>query len=197
MELKDSKTRTNLMRAYAGESQARNRYDYAAYIAQKEGYGAISKVFEYTANQEKAHAAVFLSFLKASNGEAITLDTAYPVNAYTTTLEHLTAAKENEYNEWENVYTDFAEIAREEGFDVIAMAFENIALVEKDHGDRFSYYKEAIEKGTLYIKEENQIWMCTNCGYIITSDTVPEVCPVCSKSKGYFNKANDKISILL
>ncbi|MBE7046349.1 MAG: rubrerythrin family protein [Ruminococcaceae bacterium] len=188
MELKDSKTRVNLMRAFAGECQARSRYDMAASVARKEGHQGIAKVFEYTAKQELAHAKVFYDFLKASNGEVITLDTAYPVNSYDTTAEHLGAAKKNEYEEWEEVYSEFARVAKEEGFDAIANAFEMISRVEKIHGDRFDKYLNEINNSSLYKEDTEVQWQCSNCGAIIEGTSAPEICPVCKKKQGYFTK---------
>lgn len=188
MELKDSKTRVNLMRAFAGECQARTRYDMAASVARKEGHEGIAKVFEYTANQEKAHAKVFYDFLKASNGEVIMLDTAYPVNSYDTTKEHLASAKKNEYEEWDEVYKEFARIAKEEGFSAISAAFEMISEIEKVHGDRFEKYLDEINNSSLYIDNEETEWICSNCGAIIKGKSAPEICPVCKKNQGYFTK---------
>ncbi len=188
MELKDSKTRINLMRAFAGECQARTRYDIAACVARKEGHENIAKIFEYTANQEMAHAKVFYDFLKGSNDQVIMLDTSYPVNNYDTTKDHLAAAKTNEYEEWEEVYSEFARVAEEEGFSAIANAFRMISDVEKTHGDRFEKYLTDINNSSLYKEDKEIEWMCSNCGTIIKGDSAPQVCPVCQKNKGYFVK---------
>lgn len=188
MELKDSKTKVNLMRAFAGECQARSRYDMAASIARKEGHEGIAKVFEYTAKQELAHAKVFYDYLKASNGEVIMLDTAYPVNSYDKTADHLAAAKDNEYEEWEEIYSEFSRIAKEEGFDAIAASFEMISKIEKTHAERFEKYLDDINNSSLYKEDTEVQWQCSNCGAIINGKSAPEICPVCKKKQGYFTK---------
>ena len=195
MELKNSQTRQNLMRAFAGECQARNRYDMAAAVARKEGHEVVAKVFEYTARQEQAHASVFYSYLKSANGEVIMIDTAYPVNSYDTTSEHLSCAKENEYEEWEKVYTDFARIAKEEGFDEIATTFKLIADVEKTHGDRFDKYFNEIKNSTLYNEENETTWLCINCGAIVKGKDAPAICPICKKPRGYFAKNTGDLTV--
>ncbi|NLK95988.1 MAG: rubrerythrin family protein [Clostridiales bacterium] len=187
MELKDSKTKINLMRAFAGESQARNRYDMAASYAKKEGFQVIESVFKYTACQEKAHAKVFYDFLRCSSGENIQIDdAAYPIDIYDSVEKYLKAANHNEMEEHDVVYKSFSDIAKEEGFDRIAVTFQNIAKVEKIHGNRFEEYYIKLTNNTLFNSEEEAQWMCTNCGYIFEGKAVPLVCPVCAYPRGYF-----------
>lgn len=186
MELKDSKTKTNLMRSFAGESQARNRYTIAATASEKQGMYIIKDLFTYTANQEKAHAEVFYRALKTCNSDNIDICGGYPVSYYDDVAKLLRAAEHGEFQEYEDVYPSFAKVAREEGFIAISNIFNNIAEIEKKHGERFGKYADLIERNVLYDREEETIWMCTNCGYIYEGKTPPNVCPVCTYPKGYF-----------
>lgn len=186
MVFKDSETKINLLRAFAGESQARNRYDMAAKAAKNEGLIIVEKVFKYTACQEQAHASVFYDFLKEENGENITIDAAYPINVYTASADHLNAAVHNEYSEYEDIYQSFAKTASDEGFSKIANAFKAIAEIEKTHGDRFKAYFEMLKNNTLFSRENETVWMCSNCGHIHIGKSAPLVCPVCSHKQGYF-----------
>ncbi|WP_294371836.1 rubrerythrin [uncultured Clostridium sp.] len=186
MELRESKTKINLLRAFAGESQARNRYDIAAEKAKKEGLHIIESLFKYTANQEKAHAEVFLSKLNEFSGCNISIDNAtYPIEGDEPCLKLLQSAAHNEFEEHDKVYKEFAETARSEGFADIATLFENIAAIEKIHGDRFKRYAQEIENATLFKKDMNSKWMCANCGYIYEGPEPPKNCPVCGKPQGY------------
>lgn len=187
MNFKDSETRVNLMRSFAGESQARNRYTIAASVARKEGLYIVEQVFNYTANQEMAHANQFYQRLKEEAGNNIEIGNgAYPVDLYDSTLKLLKAAHHNEYEEYDDVYNNFSKIAKEEGFNPISILFSNIASVEKTHGDRFNYFAKQLEEGTLF-KRDNEIqWFCTNCGYIYEGKEVPKACPVCQHPQGYF-----------
>ena len=182
----ESKTKENLMRAFAGESQARNRYTFAASQAKKENLDAISEVFLFTAGQEKEHAEVFYNFLKEVAGTTIEVDCAYPVDLFENTVALLRAAHHNEYEEYEDAYPKFAEIAKEEGFPQIEAAFRNISQIEKTHGDRFQMFAELLESNQLYSSETSKQWMCLNCGYIYEGTQVPQNCPVCQHAKGYF-----------
>ena len=183
----DSKTRENLMRAFAGESQARNRYTFAASAARKEKLEAGARVFEFTADQERAHAKVFYDLLLPSAGQNIAIDGNYPIDLSDKTLDLLKAARHNEYEEFEHDYAAFAEIAHREGFDLIGGQFELIAQIEKTHGDRFGLLAELLEKGTLFGEDNHQeVWMCLNCGEIITASLAPQVCPVCRHGQGYY-----------
>ncbi len=187
VDFMDSKTRENLMRAFAGESQARNRYTFAASAARKEKLEAVARVFEFTADQERAHAKVFYDLLLPSAGQNIAIDGNYPIDLSDKTLDLLKAARHNEYEEFEHDYAAFAEIAHREGFDLIGGQFELIAQIEKTHGDRFGLLAELLEKGTLFGEDNHQeVWMCLNCGEIITASLAPQVCPVCRHGQGYY-----------
>ncbi len=187
VDFMDSKTRENLMRAFAGESQARNRYTFAASAARKEKLEAVARVFEFTADQERAHAKVFYDLLLPSAGQNIAIDGNYPIDLSDKTLDLLKAARHNEYEEFEHDYAAFAEIAHREGFDLIGGQFQLIAQIEKTHGDRFGLLAELLEKGTLFGEDNHQeVWMCLNCGEIITASLAPQVCPVCRHGQGYY-----------
>lgn len=186
MDLKDSVTKENLMRSFAGESQARNRYDIASEQAKKEGLYIIERLFKYTAEQEKAHAKVFYDQLKDYSGQKIGFEADYPIDNYNTTLELLNAANHNEMQEHDVVYKSFADVAKQEGFEPISKIFENIASVEKVHGERFGRYAEELKNGTLFKKEESVQWICTNCGYIYEGKEAPKYCPVCQHPQGYY-----------
>lgn len=181
-----SKTVTNLMKAFAGESQARNRYTFAAEEANKQGMYAISQVFLFTAEQERAHAKRFYELLKDVTGENIDICGGYPVDLRPTIEELLEAAKHNEYEEADDVYPAFAEEAKEEGFLEASSAFLQIAKVEKIHGQRYEAFAEMLKDGYYYQQPEGGEWMCLNCGHIHSGMMVPEVCPVCRHEKGYF-----------
>ncbi len=187
VDFMESKTRENLMRAFAGESQARNRYTFAASAARKEKLEAVARVFEFTADQERAHAKVFYDLLLPSAGQNIAIDGNYPIDLSDKTLDLLKAARHNEYEEFEHDYAAFAEIAHREGFDLIGGQFQLIAQIEKTHGDRFGLLAELLEKGTLFGGDNHQeVWMCLNCGEIITASLAPQVCPVCRHGQGYY-----------
>lgn len=185
-ELQNSETMKNLMRSFAGESQARNRYTIAAGIAKKEGLPLIESMFHFTAGQEKEHAGIFYKHLKSVAGENIVIDGGYPVDLYDKTLDLLKAARHNEYEEYECVYKSFAEIAREEGFLEIAGSFQMVANIEKVHGDRFQLFAEYLEKNQLFHSEIETQWMCLNCGHVHKGIDVPSMCPVCQHAQGYF-----------
>ena len=187
VDFMDSKTRENLMRAFAGESQARNRYTFAASAARKEKLEAVARVFEFTADQERAHAKVFYDLLLPSAGQNIAIDGNYPIDLSDKTLDLLKAARHNEYQEFEHDYAGFAKTAHSEGFDLIGGQFQLIAQIEKTHGDRFGLLAELLEKGTLFGEDNHQeVWMCLNCGEIITASLAPQVCPVCRHGQGYY-----------
>ena len=180
----ESKTKENLMRAFAGESQARNRYTFAASQAKKEGLEAIAEIFLYTAGQEKEHAEIFYDFLKEMSGKSITVDGTYPVDLHANTTQLLRAAQHNEYQEHDDVYPRFGDTAKEEEFPQIANAFYQIAKIEKKHGDRFGELADLLESGDLYTTEKS--WICLNCGYVHEGSGVPPQCPVCRHNQGYF-----------
>ena len=181
-----SKTKENLMRAFAGESQARNRYTFAASIAKKQNLHVIEAVFAFTAGQEKEHAEIFYNYLKDLDGEKITVDGDYPVNVTNDVSKLLQYAGDNEFEEYSPVYKTFGDIAKEEGFHQIAATFHNIAEIEKSHGERFALFKELLDKNKLFVSDVKCKWICLNCGYVFEGTNVPENCPVCSHDKGYF-----------
>ena len=181
-----SQTRENLMRAFAGESQARNRYTIAAGIAHKSGLAVIQGLFLFTADQEKAHAKQFYRQLHDLGGQSIRVDGTYPVDLYADLLDYLRAAQHNEYEEWEHDYAGFARTAMEEGFPLVGKLFENIAGVEKIHGDRFGRYADLLERGELFASDVKVEWMCLNCGYVVEATAAPAACPVCRHPQGYF-----------
>lgn len=187
MELKDSQTRENLMRAFAGESQARNRYTFAAELAKKNNLYVIKKVFDLAASQEKEHAEVFYGYLKELEGQEITLgEAAYPVNTSEDVGTQLQNAVENETKEADDVYRSFGDIALQEGFNQIAGKFYMIADIEKVHAMRFQKFAELLKEGKLFASDVKTGWMCLHCGYVIESTTAPQNCPVCDSAQGYF-----------
>ncbi|MCI8506650.1 MAG: rubrerythrin family protein [Lachnospiraceae bacterium] len=186
MNLRESETRKNLLRAFAGESQARNRYTMAAGKAKELKLQAIQQIFLFTADQEKEHAEIFYKHLKELNGENLEIDGTYPIEVYDDALTLLRAARHNEYEEYENVYPAFAKTAQEEGFLAVAASFRQIAQIEKIHGDRFGHIAMLMEKNELFQTAEEEIYMCLNCGHIYTGKKVPESCPVCKHDRGYY-----------
>lgn len=186
VEFRSSETRENLMRAFAGESQARNRYTFGAEQARKEKQQAIAQVFLFTAEQELAHAKVFYQHLKELSGETIRIDGGYPVDLADNLAELLRMAQHNEYEEHDDVYQRFGDKAKEEGFLQVASSFYMIAEIEKRHGDRFGQLAEWIEQNKLHISDIKTGWMCLDCGHIYEGEEVPERCPVCHHDRGYF-----------
>ena len=172
MNLKGSKTEQNLMTAFAGESQARNKYTYYASQAKKEGYVQISKLFEETANNEKEHAKLWF---KALHGDKMP-----------DTLTNLKDAADGENFEWTDMYAKFAKEAREEGFDKLAEMFEGVAKIEKAHEERYRKLLSNIENKEVFIKKDIVIWECANCGHIHIGEKAPEICPVCNHPQAYF-----------
>lgn len=186
-----TKTRENLLKAFAGESQARNRYTFFASTAKKEGYEAIAMVFEETANHEKAHAKRLFKFLE--EGGELEITATYPAGKIGTTAENLMAAMNGEHEENTVMYPEFAKIAKEEGFPEIAAAMENIGKAEVYHEERFSQLLQEVETKKLLEQNDLVVWKCQNCGYHITSKTAPKVCPACGHPQGYFIQVNDKM----
>lgn len=186
IDFKNSETAKNLMRAFAGESQARNRYTIAAGQAKKDGLPVVQSVFLFTANQEKEHAEVFYNHLKALKGQNIRIDGGYPVDHYDNSLDLLKAARHNEYEEYGDVYQNFGNIAKEEGFAPIANTFFMVAEIEKIHGDRFQLFADYLEKERLFVSDVETGWMCLNCGYVHYGTKAPNTCPVCHHEQGYF-----------
>jgi len=186
MELKGSKTLENLMKAFAGESQARNRYTFAADVAKKEGYSVIEGVFNYTAAQEKAHAEQFFKLIKRAGETNVDIAGGYPVDLKDNTLDLLKDAAHNENEEAENVYVEFSKTAKEEGFEREAYVFEEIAKIEKVHHERFTRIATELENNNLFRKDNEIAWICSNCGYIVTGKEAPQICPVCQYPQKYF-----------
>lgn len=171
MELKGSKTETNLLAAFAGESEARNKYTYFASKAKKDGYVQIAKIFEETANNEKEHAKIWFKLLNGGIGS---------------TEENLKAAAAGENYEWTDMYATFAKEAREEGFDDIARLFEQVAEIEKEHEARYLKLLANVENGLVFSKDGDTVWQCSNCGHVVIGKKAPEICPVCAHPQAYF-----------
>ena len=186
VEFRESETKDNLMRAFAGESQARNRYTFAASQAKKNGLHVVSAIFAFTASQEKEHAEIFYNHLKEMAGETIFVDGGYPVDITEVVEKLLRMAQHNEYEEHEPIYKTFGEKALEEGFKNVAASFLQIAEIEKVHGDRFGKYAKLLEEGKLFVSDVEVEWMCLNCGYVYKGLEAPKVCPVCKHDRGYF-----------
>jgi len=181
--LKGTRTEKNLLTAFAGESQARNRYTYFASQASKEGYIQMALIFEETANQEKEHAKRFFSFLE---GGEVEVQAAFPAGVVGSTLENLKAAAAGEHYEHSEMYPGFAAIAKEEGFPEIATLFMNVSNAEKQHEKRYRELAENIEKGRVFKREAPVKWRCLNCGYIYEGTDAPKQCPACAHPQGYF-----------
>lgn len=181
-----SETKENLMRAFAGESQARNRYTIAAEEARNQNMFVLEAVFTFTADQEKEHAKIFYGLLGKEAGENIEIEGTYPVDISSNIEELLRFAHHNEYEEYHDVYKNFAEKAREEGYADIARVFETIAQIEKTHGERFSDFADWLKEEKLFVSEIETGWMCLNCGYRYTGKEAPAKCPVCAHDRGYF-----------
>jgi rubrerythrin len=181
--LKGTRTEKNILTAFAGESQARNRYTYFAGQAKKEGYVQMSYIFEETANQEKEHAKRLFKLLE---GGEVEITGGFPAGVIGSTLENLKASAAGEHYEQTEMYPGFAATAREEGFDAIAMIFEAIAVAEKQHEKRYNDLAANIESGTVFKKGQTVTWRCRNCGYLHEGDAAPEACPACAHSKDHF-----------
>ena len=178
MELKGSKTEQNLMAAFAGENQARNKYSYFASKAKKDGYEQIAAIFEETANNEKEHAKMWFKLLEGGSVKS--------------TPENLKAAAEGENYEWTDMYAGFAEVAKEEGFDHIAFLFSEVAKIEKEHEERYKKLLKNIEDELVFSNDGDTIWVCRNCGHVVVGKKAPKVCPVCEHPQSYFErKANN------
>lgn len=185
-DFKSSATAKNLMRAFAGESQARNRYTLAAGKAKEQKLPVLQAVFLYTADQEKEHAEVFYNFLQDMNGETIHIDGGYPVDLDAGILEQLKKAAHNENEEHDVVYKSFADIAEQEGLSRIAQTFRMVADVEKTHADRFQMFGKFMEEGRLFVSDVETGWVCLNCGHVHHGKEAPQKCPVCQHEQGYF-----------
>ena len=174
MELKGSKTEKNLMAAFAGESQARNKYTYFASKARKEGYEQIAAIFEETANNEKEHAKLW--FKELNGGEV------------PSTLDNLNAAADGENYEWTDMYAEFAKTAKEEGFNELAFLFESVGKIEKEHEERYRKLIKNIEEGLVFSSDGDTIWVCRNCGHVVIGKKAPAVCPVCKHPESFFER---------
>jgi rubrerythrin len=183
MELKGSKTEKNLLKSFAGESQARTRYTFFASVAKKEGYEQISEIFTETAGNEKEHAELFFKYLKGGDVE---ITAAYPAGVIGTTAENLKAAAEGEKMEWGTLYPDFAEVAEKEGFPEIANTFRMVATVEEKHELRYRKLLASVKQGKVFKKDKVIKWKCRNCGHIHDGSEAPEKCPVCDHARSYF-----------
>jgi rubrerythrin len=183
MELKGSQTEKNLLAAFAGESQARNRYTYFASQAKKEGYVQIAAIFEETANQEKEHAKREFKFLK---GGEVEITAAFPAGVIGNTIENLKAAAAGEHYETTEMYPNFADVAEKEGFDEIAKVFRNIAIAEKRHEDRYIALAKNIADGVVFKRDKPVRWVCRNCGYVHEGTEAPDICPSCAHPKDHF-----------
>lgn len=181
--VKGTRTEQNLLKSFAGESQARSRYTFFASVAKKEGYEQIAAVFMETAEQEKEHAKKFFKYLE---GGMVEITAAFPAGVIGTTADNLRAAAEGENEEWAELYPHFADIAQEEGFPLIAATFRNIAKVEAEHEKRYRTLLSRVEEGKVFEREEAIRWQCRNCGYVHEGTGAPEKCPACQHPQAYF-----------
>ncbi|NMB79873.1 MAG: rubrerythrin family protein [Methanomicrobiales archaeon] len=183
MNFKGSKTEKNLLAAFAGESQARNRYTFFASVAKKEGYEQISAIFSQTAEEEKEHAKLFFKLLQ---GGEVTITAGYPAGVIGTTLENLKAAADGEKMEWGSIYPEFAKIAEKEGFKEIAHRFKEVGEVEEVHENRYRKLYENVKRGKVFKSAKVTKWHCRNCGYVHEGKNAPEKCPACDHPQAYF-----------
>lgn len=186
MELKDSVTKENLLRSFAGESQARNRYTFAAGTCKQNKLQVLEAIFVYTAGQEKEHAEVFYNHLKKGGCENVTITANYPIDLPDEPLKLLELARDHELEEFGDVYPAFAEKAQEEGFMEIARHFRQIAAIEKVHADRFERFARLMRENKLFVSDVETGWMCLNCGHVLQGTKAPTKCPVCDHDQGYF-----------
>ncbi|NLD93743.1 MAG: rubrerythrin family protein [Fibrobacter sp.] len=187
--IKGTQTEKNLLKAFAGESQARNRYTYAASIAKKEGYEQIAGVFLETADQEKQHAKRFFRFLE---GGMLEITASYPAGVLGTTAQNLKAAADGEHEEYSLLYPEFAKIAKEEGFPQVAAQFNTVSVAERNHEKRYRLLLENLEKGLVFKKEQTIKWKCRECGYIHEGADAPKVCPCCDHPQAFFEKLSEE-----
>jgi rubrerythrin len=181
--LKGTQTEKNILTAFSGESQARNRYTFFASQAKKEGYVQISKVFEETADQEKEHAKRLFKFLEGGDVQIIG---TFPAGIIGTTEQNLISAAKGEDEEWQHMYPDYAKVAKAEGFNEIAEVMLNIAKAEKQHSKRYQGFLKNIQNGTVFKKDGKVFWKCLNCGFVYEGDSAPEKCPACAQPQAYF-----------
>lgn len=183
MEMKGSETEKNLLKAFAGESQARNRYTFFASIAKKERFVQISEIFKETAANEKEHAEIFFKHLEGGDCE---IQATYPAGKIGTTSENLLASADGEKLEWGTLYPEFEKVAREEGFDDVADSFKEIGAVEAYHERRYRKLKKNVDEGKVFKKERSVKWKCSNCGYVHEGDEAPDECPACKHKREYY-----------
>ena len=188
MGIKGTKTEQNLLKSFAGESQARNRYTFFASKAKKEGFEQIAAFFEETAAQEKEHAKLFFKFLE---GGMVEITASYPAGVIGSTAENLLAAAEGEHEEWDLLYPEFAAIAEVEGFPKIANAFRLVSAVEKRHEERYRKLLKNIETGEVFKRSDKVSWACRNCGYLHLGEKAPDICPCCDHPKSFFELEAD------
>ncbi|MFA5485146.1 MAG: rubrerythrin family protein [Candidatus Pacearchaeota archaeon] len=186
MELKGSETEKNLLKSFAGESQVRNKYNYFASVAKKEGYEQISAIFTETADNEKEHAKIFFKYLKEGNGEALEITAKYSSGMISTTLDNLKAAADGENEEWSELYPEFERIARKEGFEEIADSFREIAEVEEEHEKRYRKLYQNLKDNTIFKKDKIVRWKCRNCGYVHEGIEAPGECPACKHPQAHY-----------
>ncbi len=181
--LKGSKTERNLMAAFAGESQARNRYTYFASKAKEEGFIQISQIFEETASQEKEHAKRMFKFME---GGEVQITAGFPFGVIGSTRDNLLAAAAGENHEWKSMYPDIAKTAREEGYDAVATVFDAIVVAERQHAKRYEKLAANIDAGKVFKSDKSAVWRCTNCGYLFEGPEAPKACPACAHPQAYF-----------
>lgn len=185
MNIKGTRTEQNLLKSFAGESQARNRYTFFASVAKKEGYEQIAAIFLETAEQEKEHAKRFFKYLE---GGMVEITASFPAGIISTTAENLKAAAEGENEEWSDLYPQFAQIAEEEGFKEIATTFRMIAKVEAEHEKRYLKLLQRVTDCSVFRDEEETEWQCRNCGFVMKGKSAPEKCPACAHPQAYFER---------
>ena len=183
--IKGTQTEQNLLKSFAGESQARTRYTFFASVAKKEGFEQISAIFMETAEQEKEHAKKFFKFLE---GGMVEITASFPAGVIGTTAENLKAAAEGENEEWVDLYPHFADVAEQEGFPAVALTFRNVAKVEAEHEKRYRKLLENVENGTVFSDSEEIEWQCRNCGCVCRGKTAPGACPACAHPRAYFER---------
>ncbi len=186
--IKGTKTEQNLLKAFAGESQARNRYTYAASVAKKEGYEQIAAIFQETADQEKQHAKRFFRFLE---GGMVEITASYPAGKIDTTIENLKAAANGEHEEYTVLYPEFARIAKEEGFPQVATQFNLVSKAEAHHEQRYRMLLENLEKASVFKKTQPVTWICRECGYVHQGTDAPKICPCCEHPQAFFQVLTD------
>ncbi|MEI7590433.1 MAG: ferritin family protein [Deltaproteobacteria bacterium] len=186
--MKGTKTEQNLLKAFAGESQARNRYSFFASQAKKEGFEQISQIFTETADNEKEHAKLFFKFLE---GGEVEITASFPAGMISTTKDNLKKAADGESMEWKTIYPEFAKVAKKEGFPEVARIFEQVAKVEKFHEERYRKLFVNVSKGKMFKKDKSVSWHCLNCGYVLDGKSAPKMCPACAHPQAYFEQLCD------